>query len=802
MKHGHLKKKIGSLLLAAVLVAGTAPNSVPVRVLAQEENGAHSHKICAGSTCADDSHEDVEWKALTYTDGKLYADGVEIKRTMSGYELADGNYYLADNLTLEYQICIQNADVHLCLNGKTLTITKSGIWIYGNGRLTLCDCAGGGQVDSQTQQAVGIPDITSGDRSFTMYAGSIHGTECDFLSRDYEGIEAKFLGGSVDNMKVELPATYQQGGGPDYMGKVLTTPIYFGQPVKQGTKIKVDFSWTEEWDGELPDVPVVQAAEGYTLTETDLANLDIEVIASGYTDTEFQKKIENGVIVLYRHSHNLIKKAAVPATCETQGTGEYWKCEGTDGCGKMFSDEAGTTEITLDDVKTDALGHNYDTSTWGYKGTDGHAHTCSRCGEHDTVVAHTEDSGTKTKLPTETETGICTYKCTVCGKELRTETIPATGTTGDDKGKISTDIEKGENAPTVKIPASNELANMLLTPEEKQQVEKGTDIRIVLKVEDASKNVSGADKVLIESALKNGAADGYSIGQYLDINLIKIIGGNNSSRISKTNSKIKIAITVPEALRNTDSGRTRTFAVIRVHDGKAELLNDIDSRADTITIETDRFSTYGIVYKDSGAAPTVTPSPQPTNKPSPLLLATGKQTGKNAIKLNWLKCKNISGYEVYSSYCDGKSNYKKVKTIKATGKRTWTHRKLKKNRVYKYFIAAYKMENGKKITIAKSPVIHVAMKNAKQTNVKSIRAKKTKITLKKGKTFQIKAKIKRENGKKKALSHAAKLRYYTDNGKIAAVSRKGKITAKGKGICRIYVIANNGVSKKIKVTVK
>lgn len=75
-----------------------------------------------------------------------------------------------------------------------------------------------------------------------MYAGSIHGTECDFLSRDYEGIEAKFLGGSVDNMKVELPATYQQGGGPDYMGKVLTTPIYFGQPVKQGTKIKVDFS--------------------------------------------------------------------------------------------------------------------------------------------------------------------------------------------------------------------------------------------------------------------------------------------------------------------------------------------------------------------------------------------------------------------------------------------------------------------------------------------------------------------------------------------------------------------------------
>ena len=56
---------------------------------------------------------------------------------------------------------------------------------------------------------------------------------------------------------------------------------------------------------------------------------------------------------------------------------------------------------------------------------------------------------------------------------------------------------------------------------------------------------------------------------------------------------------MPEALRNTDSGKTRTFAVIRVHDGGTEFLNDLDDSDSTITIETDRFSTYAVVYQDT-----------------------------------------------------------------------------------------------------------------------------------------------------------------------------------------------------------
>lgn len=576
------------------------------------------------------------------------------------------------------------------------------------------------------------------------------------------------------------------------------------------------------------------------------------------------------------HTHDLTLTPAKDATCTEDGNTAYYVCGGNDGCGKWFSDAEGTQEITNhDNVVIFKTGHSYDESAWGYTGADGHAHKCRNCNEHSIVQAHTPGAAATETTPqtctvcgyelsptighthnygdwqhdstqhwkvcscgdetgrgnhdygdwitdqaaTATETGTRHRDCQTCGYS-QTETIPATG--GDPgSGTVTPEVKPGTNAPATNISTSTEeLKDMLLTDDEKQQVQNGTNIRIVLEVQDAGNTVSVSDRAAVAQAL-----NGYTVGQYLDIDLYKLVGTDRTD-ITETAKKIRIVITVPDSLKNADSSKTRAFAVIRVHDGGAELLADLDDSADTITIETDRFSTYGIVYQDNGTAPTEKPLPQPTvtpprpdNTPKPdesgqtgnqiekrkdlsLLLATGKQSGKSGIKLSWTKCKNISGYEVYWSYCDGKNNYKKAKTIKASGKRAWTHRKLKTNRTYKYFIAAYKMVDGKKYYITKSPAIHVAMRYDRQTNIRKIKVNKTKAILKKGKTFRIKAKLQLENRKKKALSHVAKLRYYTDNSKVAVVSKKGKITAKGRGTCTVYVIANNGVSKKIKVTVK
>lgn len=65
-------------------------------------------------------------------------------------------------------------------------------------------------------------------------------------------------------------------------------------------------------------------------------------------------------------------------------------------------------------------------TTWNYDSTS-HWHECT-CGERSDTASHISDSGTVTKQPTAAETGVRTYKCTVCGYVMNTETIPAAGT--------------------------------------------------------------------------------------------------------------------------------------------------------------------------------------------------------------------------------------------------------------------------------------------------------------------------------------------------------------------------------------
>ncbi len=184
-----------------------------------------------------------------------------------------------------------------------------------------------------------------------------------------------------------------------------------------------------------------------------------------------------------------------------------------------------------------------------------------------------------------------------------------------------------------------------------------------------------------------------------------------------------------------------------------------------------------------------------------LLLATGKQKGRG-VRLTWRKWTGCTGYEVYCSFCDGKRNYKKLKTVTSTGKRVADHKNLKKNRAYKYYVVTYEIKDGRKHYLAKSPIIHVAMNKEPRTNAKSIKLNKKQVTLKKSKTFQIRAVAKKENKKKKLLAHEETFRYYVDDKRVVSLSKKGRIRAKQKGVCTVFVIANNGVAGKIKVIVK
>lgn len=184
----------------------------------------------------------------------------------------------------------------------------------------------------------------------------------------------------------------------------------------------------------------------------------------------------------------------------------------------------------------------------------------------------------------------------------------------------------------------------------------------------------------------------------------------------------------------------------------------------------------------------------------PIFFATGKAQ-KNSIVVSWRKYPGAAGYDVFWRYCDGSINYKKAGTVK-NGKLSMTHKNLRSNREYKYFVVAYKMVKGRKIYIAKSNEMHVAMKQARTTNAVSIKVNRTTVILKPGKTFRLKCQLTGENRKKKLLSHSSPYRYYTTNSKIATVSQNGVIRAKAKGSCSIYILASNGVYKRVTVKVK
>ena len=204
------------------------------------------------------------------------------------------------------------------------------------------------------------------------------------------------------------------------------------------------------------------------------------------------------------------------------------------------------------------------------------------------------------------------------------------------------------------------------------------------------------------------------------------------------------------------------------------------------------------------------PEPKPTPaKVSGTPIAKTTASGKNSLTIEWNKVNDAAGYDIFFSQCNNngkKASCKNVKNIKGNNTFKWTKSGLKKGTAYKAYVKAYVMQDGKKKYVKASPIMHAYTGNGtkKFTNAKSVSVNKAKVTLKKGKSFKIKAKVKKVKKNKKLMpkSHAPKLRYLTSNSKVATVSKSGKITAKGKGTCEVYAYAHNGVYKKIKVTVK
>ena len=223
-------------------------------------------------------------------------------------------------------------------------------------------------------------------------------------------------------------------------------------------------------------------------------------------------------------------------------------------------------------------------------------YTCTRCSatktEEVAALGHDySDEWTVDKEATTTETGSKSHHCKVCGDKTDVTIIPMI------KADVSINVEvvKKEDTPDTTIEGSNnEIINSVFTEEEIKAFKNGVKVEVTIDINNIENKVTDSDKKLIDNKLK---AD-EKIGTILDIVLNKNVDGNKNS-VHELNSAIKLKVAIPENIINKDASIKREYSVIRIHNGESENISvDYNENDNTIIFETDRFSTYAIVYKD------------------------------------------------------------------------------------------------------------------------------------------------------------------------------------------------------------
>ena len=110
------------------------------------------------------------------------------------------------------------------------------------------------------------------------------------------------------------------------------------------------------------------------------------------------------------------------------------------------------------------------------------------------------------------------------------------------------------------------------------------------------------DTKLVEEKVE----EGQKLAGYYDISVLVKANGEEIAKLRELGQKIKVQLEVSKDLPAVASGFSRTYSVIRVHDGKAEIIEEgLTANNGKITIETDKFSTYAVTYTD-----TVTTNPK------------------------------------------------------------------------------------------------------------------------------------------------------------------------------------------------
>ena len=146
--------------------------------------------------------------------------------------------------------------------------------------------------------------------------------------------------------------------------------------------------------------------------------------------------------------------------------------------------------------------------------------------------------------------------------------------------------------------ASVEQGGLVISGDE---LENGDDVSFIINVEKQDKWENNANGVENETDYlynsMNDKANG-EIVEYYEITMFKTVDGKEMAITSvykdtDANGKFRITIVIPEEYRGH-----KHYSLVHVHCGEVVTLVDLDDDPNTITVEIDRFSTFGLTTSD------------------------------------------------------------------------------------------------------------------------------------------------------------------------------------------------------------
>lgn len=270
-----------------------------------------------------------------------------------------------------------------------------------------------------------------------------------------------------------------------------------------------------------------------------------------------------GAFTIGDHDQAKVSAAAAAPTCTKNGSTEERSCS---VCEKVM----------IASVEIPALGHDW-TGEWKL-----------------------------VKEATATENGRQEKTCgrEGCGQKMY-EVIPATGQSPDEdgtgQGDLRVDLEITQDAPIASGGIYNTKKELLDAPgifseAEKAAIAEGKEAKVWVEI--TKTDLAEEEKAAFEQEAKKTAGENAKL-VYFSAELFRQIG-ENVERISEPGAKIRLTIRIPDELVNTDSTISREYFILRMHDGELTVLNgSFDKDMREYTFETDKFSDYAIVCKDT-----------------------------------------------------------------------------------------------------------------------------------------------------------------------------------------------------------